>query len=413
MSSGKQPGGGGAFQYSAFISYSRKDAQFALWLHRKLEALRFPVKDGRQPIRNRSHPLRPAFRDLDELAASGDLGDSIRRALEASGAIVVLCSPAAAASPWVDKEIQHFLSLGRTSRVLPVLVEGSPTHAGPGAPGTAAFPAALKELPNEPLWIDARKGTESRDRVFARIAAGLLGVSFDQIWKRQQRAARRTAVAATLAAIIVGVPLAAFAWEFSQPINMGACPIDKLTFEDSWLKGTGDAQKLVVRRVGQTSWNICNGEVVPWKEEQQTDPNCSLGPYGDTVFEGDFTPQSKMKAVNDVYITYHMESGAPCCMWNVHTKESVQEIFGDETFRWLKPGEAPSLSSMPFSEIKTEYYSTVNYLDYSEDKTMTASECRVDFVGRLRMFGNRMAGLFEPPPSDEILEDEIPEEVIQ
>jgi hypothetical protein len=407
MGDGKQPESGG-FQYSAFISYSRKDAPFALWLHRKLEALRFPVKDGRQPIRDRNHPLRPAFRDLDELAASGDLGESIRKALEASGAVVVLCSPAAAASPWVNKEIQHFLSLGRAGRVLPVLLEGSPTYAGPGAPETAAFPAALKELPNEPLWIDARKGTESRERMFARIAAGLLGVSFDQIWKRQQRAARRTAIGAGLAAVIVGLPLAAFAWEFSQPISMGACPLDKLTFEDSWLKGTPEAQKLVVRRVGQTSWNICGGELVPWKVEQQQDSNCALGPYGDTVFEGDFTIEGQYKTVNDVYVTYHMESGAPCCMWNVHTKETAREIFDDETFRWLKAGEAPPLSSLPFSEIQMDDYSTVNYLDYTTDKTMTATECRVDFMGRLRMFGSRVAGWFEPQ-----LSDEIPEDIIQ
>jgi hypothetical protein len=410
MGDGKRPEGDGTFQYSAFISYSRKDAPFALWLHRKLESLRFPIKDGRQPIRDRKHPLRPAFRDLDELAASGDLGESIRKALEASGAIIVLCSPTAAASPWVNKEIEHFLSLGRHERILPVLLEGSPVHAGPGAPANAAFPAALKNNPSEPLWIDARKGTESRDRVFARIAAGLLSVSFDQVWKRRQRAARRNAIGATLAGILVGAPLVAFAWDFSQPINMSACPLDKLTFEDSWLKGTQDAQKLVVRRVGQTSWNICGGELVPWKKKQQTDVNCSAsGPYGDTVFDGDFTPQSQPAPVKDVYLTYHIESGAPCCMWNVHTSETAEEIFSDETFRWLKPGEAPPLSSMPFNEIKTDMYSTVNYPDYAEDKTMSAAECRVDFGGRLRMFGSRVAGWFAPAPEG----DSIPEDAVQ
>ncbi len=363
--------------------------------------MRFPVKDGREAIPDRKHPLRPAFRDQDELAASGDLGKSIRQALEASNALIVLCSPAAGASPWVGKEIRHFLSLGRHERIFPVLLEGSPVHAGMGAPATAAFPDAMKEDPSEPLWIDARKGVESRGRVFARVAAGLLGVSFDEVWRRTQRQARTRAIGAALAVLLVGAPLAAFAWELSQPMKIGACPLDRLVFEDGWLKNAPDAQKLVVRRVGRTSIAICAGEALPWNEGRATDGNCR-GPYGDTVFEGDFRPQGTLAAVQNVYLTYHIEAAAPCCMWNVHTEETVREIISDETFRWFGPGEAPSLSSMPFNEIKTNRYSTIDYPEYAEDKSMSAAECRIDFGRRLRMIGERLAwGWFTPPQGGE------------
>src|SRR6185295_352592 len=141
---------------------------------------RFPTYDGRKLTSNAKFPLSPAFRDLDELAASGDLGDSIRKALDKSNALIILCSKASAASPWVNREIEHWLTLGRHDRILQILLDGEPVLATPDGNPDAAFPPALKADPSENLWIDAR-GVESREHTFARIAAGLLGVSFDQI----------------------------------------------------------------------------------------------------------------------------------------------------------------------------------------------------------------------------------------
>lgn len=388
------------FQYSAFISYSRKDAPFALWLHRRLEGFRFPAYDGRKLTRNAKFPLSPAFRDLDELAASGDLGDSIRKSLEASGALVVLCSPAAAASPWVNKEVEHFLALGRHERILPVLLAGEPVFAGPGAPADAAFPAAMKDDPTEALWIDAR-GVESKERIFARIAAGLLAVSFDQVWKRQQRAKRALAMMTAAAAVIVGLPLLAFAWQASQPINMAECPLDKLVFADGWLKNSPDSQMLRVSRVGQTNWGYCgDSEPQAWTPAMAGNLDCR-GPYGDTVFEGDYRPEGETTTIRDLYITWHAEPGAPCCYWNVHSKDSVQEIFEDEKFKWFASGSAPALASMPFNEISLDQYSTVEDDRFSGGKTLTASECRVDFIGRTRMSMSKVAGWFAPKPEEE------------
>ena len=47
-------------------------------------------------------------------------------ALEASHSLIVLCSPDAARSKYVNEEIRHFKAIGRSDRVIPVIVGGVP-----------------------------------------------------------------------------------------------------------------------------------------------------------------------------------------------------------------------------------------------------------------------------------------------
>jgi hypothetical protein len=52
--------------------------------------------------------LTPIFRDRNELPASSDLNEEVRNALAASACLIVLCSPEARRSRWVDQEIRYF-----------------------------------------------------------------------------------------------------------------------------------------------------------------------------------------------------------------------------------------------------------------------------------------------------------------
>jgi hypothetical protein len=102
-------------QYSAFISYNSRDRRIATWLHRALERYRVPKRlHGRAsrlgPVGAR---LPPVFRDRDELAASADLGEAIRAALANAATLIIICSPGAVASYWVNAEIRAFIALGR------------------------------------------------------------------------------------------------------------------------------------------------------------------------------------------------------------------------------------------------------------------------------------------------------------
>ena len=99
-----------AFKYRAFISYSHRDERSAAWLHKSIEGYRVPKpligkagRDGAIPSK-----IFPVFRDRDELASSPDLTSSLRLALEQSAHLIVLCSPAAANSRWVNQEILEF-----------------------------------------------------------------------------------------------------------------------------------------------------------------------------------------------------------------------------------------------------------------------------------------------------------------
>ncbi|HEY9144428.1 MAG TPA: toll/interleukin-1 receptor domain-containing protein, partial [Arenimonas sp.] len=129
-------------RYAAFISYSHADARWAAWLQKQLESFRVPRRlvgttgeHGTVPSR-----LAPVFRDREDLASANDLGGRVAQALEASDALLVVCSPSAARSRWVNEEIRSFRRLGRGGRIHCLLVP-----AEPGEGGDPGFPPALVE----------------------------------------------------------------------------------------------------------------------------------------------------------------------------------------------------------------------------------------------------------------------------
>src|SRR5690349_14526678 len=110
-------------RYSAFVSYNRADAAFVRRLHRRLEGYRLPrAVAAASGLRGRR--LKPLFRDRDELTAAPDLSDAVREALADSDFLIVICSPAAAASKWVAWEIELFRRLHGDSGILAALIEG-------------------------------------------------------------------------------------------------------------------------------------------------------------------------------------------------------------------------------------------------------------------------------------------------
>lgn len=190
-------------QYWAFISYSHKDAAFGRRLHRRLESYALPKRlIGRQTPRGIvPRRLIPIFRDRDELPAAADLSAQVRAALAASRSLIVVCSPASAASPWVSREVEAFRQLHPGRPIFGVIAEGEP----PGC-----FPDLLRRsgdggMAIEPLAADFRSGRDGSRLGVLKLVAGIAGVGLDELVQRdaQRRSRRVTAVTAAAAAAVV------------------------------------------------------------------------------------------------------------------------------------------------------------------------------------------------------------------
>ncbi|MGC4013706.1 MAG: toll/interleukin-1 receptor domain-containing protein [Luteolibacter sp.] len=194
-------------RYWAFISYSHTDKAWADWLHKSLE--RYPLpKDlvGRKTPSNDPAPKRfvPVFRDREELPTATDLGAVIAKALQHARFLVVICSPRSAKSQWVEQEIISYKRLYGEDRVLCLIVEGEP-WASDGKPGSSpdqeCFPKAvryrlgpdgnLSDQRTEPIAADARETGDGKQNAFIKLMAGLLGVGFDDLRRRDQEYQRR------------------------------------------------------------------------------------------------------------------------------------------------------------------------------------------------------------------------------
>jgi hypothetical protein len=194
--------------YTAFISYSHKDAATGRWLHRKLEGYRLPKRLAGTKGENGVVPARlgPIFRDRDELPAAGDLSEKVRAALAASGSLIVLCSPHSAASSWVAKEIATFRELHPGRPVFTAIVGGEPGQC---------FSPALIEGGAEPLAADLRKEGDGPRLGLLKLVAGLAGVGLDALVQRDaaRRVRRVTYVTAgAVAAMLVMALLMAVAF---------------------------------------------------------------------------------------------------------------------------------------------------------------------------------------------------------
>src|SRR5206468_8845740 len=107
----------------------------------------------------------------------------------ASAALIVVCSPAAVASPFVDAEIAYFRCSHPHRPVLAFVVDGEPGADPRHDLQRAAFPVNLlrsdpkdaNSALGEPIAADAREQGDGFSAAFLKLVAGLLGVRYDQL----------------------------------------------------------------------------------------------------------------------------------------------------------------------------------------------------------------------------------------
>jgi hypothetical protein len=212
--------------YTAFISYSHRDERAAKRLHCRLEGFRIDkdLVGRRTPMGSIPASLRPVFRDRAEFDAGSSLAAQTRTALDGSAALIVLVSPDAAGSQYVNQEVRLFRQTHPERPVMPLIV------AGPaGLTDEDVFPQALRFLvdaegtisdtPADVLAADAHESGDGRALALAKVLARLIGLGTDEVFEQPEREQRRQAcVRNAVAAVIValGVGGEVVAWHARQ-----------------------------------------------------------------------------------------------------------------------------------------------------------------------------------------------------
>jgi WD40 repeat protein len=215
-------------RYDAFISYSHfADRQLAPAIQAGLQRLAKPWNQRRALW---------IFRDETGLTVSPALFSSIKAALDDSRYLILLLSPSAVFSPWVKREIQHWIATKSAERILLVVTEGEwawDTRTSDfDLDRSTAIPSALQGVfAEEPLVLDLRwaRGehrlelTDKRFRnAIADLAAPLHGKSKEDLeaedLRQYHRARRLRFSAASLLALLLVLVLVAggVAWDNSR-----------------------------------------------------------------------------------------------------------------------------------------------------------------------------------------------------
>lgn len=199
----------------AFISYSHRDMAVAKWLQKNLEAFKLPT-EVHNDIEAKSRYLRPIFRDQSDLN-TGILGDELRKHLEESKFLILICSKNSAQSSWVSDEAKAFVEMGRLDHIIPVVIPDGNTLE------RDLFPEYLRDYfqkhPEKEL-LGVNIGEVGKEKALIRVISKMLDVSFDSLWKRHQRQKRIRILTGSAVAVLAVIATYLFAIPVSVNVNV-------------------------------------------------------------------------------------------------------------------------------------------------------------------------------------------------
>lgn len=220
-------------RYWASLCYDPADETWARWLYKALKVYRVPQSligtqraTGLFPRR-----LFPVFLAGNPPPPVTPGDDPVVRALRDSRYLIVICSPAAAASAEVDRQVRCFKSLGRESQVLVLVVAGSSGKAAGADTGLLqCLPKAVRYKvgpdsettaePAEPLMADGRHGITGRQRAFFLLVGGMIGATYEELRRCElARAARRIQLMIASSLVLAAVLVALGAQWYSNKVQ--------------------------------------------------------------------------------------------------------------------------------------------------------------------------------------------------
>lgn len=250
--------------YDAFISYRHTDPDrfVAENLHKKLEAFRIPESIVRQKGGDCKRKFDRVFRDRDELPLASNLEDPIVKALEASNFLIVICSPRLRQSQWCKKEIETFIAMHGSERVLAVLVEGEPEESFPeellyrerkvtGEDGTETV---VREAV-EPLAADVR-GRNKREILkrmngeILRLAAAMIGCGYDDLKQRhkERKMKRLLTVSLVISSVLLIFGSVSTAMAFRIRNQKSRIEEQKIQIEEQYLDALKDRSRSLAEK---------------------------------------------------------------------------------------------------------------------------------------------------------------------
>ena len=215
------------FKYFAFVSFQNSDAHEAVRLQHAIERYRLPAvlckNDSSVP-----RYIKPLYCYLNDIHAGEELMMELKARMEQSRYLIVVCSPRAAQSAYINSGIDYFVSLGRRDSIIPIIVDGIPYS---NDPATECFPEALKRhFPKHPdplqdhaiLGINIHEAgigspRQAYDRAMLMVVARILQLDFDGLLLRDQQRRRKRRILWTLLSVLVAAAIG-LTWFYSQTV---------------------------------------------------------------------------------------------------------------------------------------------------------------------------------------------------
>jgi WD40 repeat protein len=252
------------FKYWAFISYSHTDSVTARKVHGYLENYKLPLKvvsEKNPGLGNFPEKLFPIFLDREEISGASSLSTEIRRALDYSHSLIVLCSKTTPYSIWVKEEISYFRSKHPSRSILPVILDGEPFSANPEL---ECIPSGLKDVntkknssplsASDLVCCDTRTHADGFKYAMLKLVAGITDIGLSDLTNRDaQRKTRQTRLyfLSLLTVIAITSALAFWAVFERNEATMQRSVAERNSADATHQKEVAEAQTKSARRAEQ------------------------------------------------------------------------------------------------------------------------------------------------------------------
>lgn len=226
------------YSWFAFISYKSEDLKWAWWLKKKLHDYRLPAKICREH-HFKQKPANPSFLDKTDIQA-GNLSTELKRQIDDSENLIVICSPRSAESKYVGEEIEWFTRNGRIKNMFLFIIESDPKNIH------ASFHPAIADAgqkwdasgKREELGVNVNEENVNtmfflyrmpligkwllRERAFMQlISTMLVNVRFEQLWSIQKIRMAERAIVWIVGSLVLALLLFAM-WMTNRPVDISA-----------------------------------------------------------------------------------------------------------------------------------------------------------------------------------------------